>query len=81
MEKSVEQLASVKEKIAASEREIRRPAGSVTLVAVSKTFEATEIRPIRIGWRDGPWAEIADGLSEGEHILLNATITAGEQAR
>jgi multidrug efflux pump subunit AcrA (membrane-fusion protein) len=43
--------------------------------------QATEIRPVRIGWRDGPWAEIAEGLSQGERILLNATVTAGEEAK
>ncbi len=46
MEKSVEQLALVKEKIAATEREAKRAAGAVTLVAVSKTFEADAIRPV-----------------------------------
>ncbi len=37
---------SVREKIAAAEAEAGRNAGSVTLVAVSKTFEADEIRPV-----------------------------------
>jgi macrolide-specific efflux system membrane fusion protein len=43
--------------------------------------QATEIRPVRVGWRDGPWAEIADGLSNGERIVLNATITAREETK
>lgn len=46
MEKSVEQLLEVKGKIAAAEREAKRPAGCVTLVAVSKTFDADAIRPV-----------------------------------
>lgn len=46
MEKSVEQLAAVKAKIASAEREASRPEGAVTLVAVSKTFEAEQIRPV-----------------------------------
>jgi macrolide-specific efflux system membrane fusion protein len=37
-----------------------------------------EIRPIRVGWRDGPWAEIAEGLAAGERIFLNANATNGE---
>ena len=39
-------LATVRENIAAAEQEARRPAGTVTLVAVSKTFEADAVRPV-----------------------------------
>lgn len=46
MEKSVEQLALVKQKIGVAEQEANRPAGAVTLVAVSKTFDAEHIRPV-----------------------------------
>jgi pyridoxal phosphate enzyme (YggS family) len=46
MTSAVEQLGMVRERIAAAEREAGRPAGSVTLVAVSKTFEAEAIRPV-----------------------------------
>lgn len=46
MESSVEQLALVKQKIAAAEREANRPVGSAALVAVSKTFDAEHIRPV-----------------------------------
>ncbi|PWK76290.1 YggS family pyridoxal phosphate-dependent enzyme [Aminobacter sp. AP02] len=46
MESSVEQLALVKHKIGATEREANRPAGVVTLVAVSKIFDAEHIRPV-----------------------------------
>jgi len=60
-------------------RAIRQDAGR-SVVHVVNAGE-TEIRPIRIGWRDGPWAEIADGLSEGERILLSATFSNGEQAK
>ena len=60
-------------------RAIRQDAGRPVVHVVNGT--ATEIRPIRIGWRDGPWAEVADGLSEGERILLSATVTTGEQAK
>lgn len=46
MDDSVEKLASVKAKIVSAEREAKRPEGSATLVAVSKTFEAEEIHPV-----------------------------------
>lgn len=46
MDPVVARLAEVKSRIAAAEREAGRPAGEVTLVAVSKTFSADEIRPV-----------------------------------
>ncbi|WP_442581537.1 YggS family pyridoxal phosphate-dependent enzyme [Mesorhizobium sp. ASY16-5R] len=46
MSDAVSRLAEVKAKIAAAECEARRAAGSVTLVAVSKTFDAADIRPV-----------------------------------
>jgi hypothetical protein len=38
-------IAEIRRRIERAERAAERPAGSVTLVAVSKTFEADEIRP------------------------------------
>ncbi|MBN9068411.1 MAG: YggS family pyridoxal phosphate-dependent enzyme [Rhizobiales bacterium] len=46
MTDSVARLKAVKEKIAKAEAEADRPAGSVTLVAVSKTFAAEDIRSV-----------------------------------
>jgi pyridoxal phosphate enzyme (YggS family) len=46
MTDSVARLAAVKEKIAKAEAEAKRPAGAVTLVAVSKTFAAEAVRPV-----------------------------------
>ncbi|MER9963779.1 YggS family pyridoxal phosphate-dependent enzyme [Mesorhizobium sp. M0045] len=46
MASAVEQLFTVKTRIAAAEREAGRDAGAVTLVAVSKTFDAADIRPV-----------------------------------
>jgi hypothetical protein len=46
MQDSVERLNSVKETIAAAEKDTKRSEGSVTLVAVSKTFDAPDIRPV-----------------------------------
>jgi PLP dependent protein len=48
MTDAVEQLAAVRTKIAAAERQAGREPGSVTLVAVSKTFDATAIRPVLV---------------------------------
>ncbi|WP_353644197.1 YggS family pyridoxal phosphate-dependent enzyme [Mesorhizobium sp. WSM2239] len=46
MTEAVEQLAAVRTKIAAAESEAGREPGSVTLVAVSKTFDAAAVRPV-----------------------------------
>ncbi|OHV67357.1 YggS family pyridoxal phosphate enzyme [Mesorhizobium sp. LCM 4577] len=46
MTNAVEQLHAVKARIANAEREARREPGAVTLVAVSKTFTAEDIRPV-----------------------------------
>lgn len=45
MTDTLERLETVRNRIAAAEREAKRAAGSVTLVAVSKTFDAGAIRP------------------------------------
>ena len=46
MEDAVSRLNAVKANISAVEAERKRQAGSVSLVAVSKTFSADEIRPV-----------------------------------
>ncbi|MGQ2904067.1 MAG: YggS family pyridoxal phosphate-dependent enzyme [Neoaquamicrobium sediminum] len=46
MNEAVSRLETVKASIAAAEQEAGRPAGAVTLVAVSKTFDAEAIRPV-----------------------------------
>lgn len=45
MDDVIKRLAAVRQAISQAEQEAGRPAGSVTLVAVSKTFAADEIRP------------------------------------
>ena len=42
----VERLKTVRSAIAEAEQQSKRPAGSVKLVAVSKTFDAPDIRPV-----------------------------------
>lgn len=46
MNDAVSRLETVKATIASAEREANRTAGSVTLVAVTKTFPADDIRPV-----------------------------------
>jgi PLP dependent protein len=46
MNTSPERLATVKSHITAAEAKAQREKGAVTLVAVSKTFEADDIRPV-----------------------------------
>jgi multidrug efflux pump subunit AcrA (membrane-fusion protein) len=57
-------------------RAIRQDAGR-SVVHVVKG-DRPEVRPVRVGWRDGPWAEVTDGLAEGERILLDAPATSVE---
>lgn len=69
MSDAVQQLEMVKARIAAAEREANRAAGAVTLVAVSKTFDADAIRPVlaagqrvfgenRVQEAQGKWPEL-----------------------
>ncbi|MCQ1852159.1 YggS family pyridoxal phosphate-dependent enzyme [Neorhizobium galegae] len=64
-----ERLRDVKARIEKAERLSKRPAGSVTLVAVSKTFDAEDIRPViaagqrvfgenRVQESQGKWPEL-----------------------
>ncbi len=64
-----ERLRDVKARIEKAERVSKRPAGSVTLVAVSKTFDAEDIRPViaagqrvfgenRVQESQGKWPEL-----------------------
>ena len=46
MPNAVDQLFAVQSEIRKAEAEAKRPQGSVTLVAVSKTFDADTIRPV-----------------------------------
>lgn len=45
-ETAPQRLAEIRDRIAAAETGAGRAAGSVTLIAVSKTFEATDIEPV-----------------------------------
>lgn len=66
--------------LAVPARAIRQESGqSVVLVVVEGGVP--EVRRVRVGWRDGAWAEITEGLVAKERILLNAPATGAEQKR
>ena len=79
MTASVQIQLETRTALAIPARAIRQEGGRSVVHVVNG--QQTEVRPIRLGWRDGPWAEVADGLAEGERILLNATVNIGEQAK
>jgi multidrug efflux pump subunit AcrA (membrane-fusion protein) len=62
--------------LAVPTRAIRQDAGRSVVHVL--THEGPQVRPVRVGWRDGPWAEITEGLVEGERILLDAPSTSEE---
>jgi multidrug efflux pump subunit AcrA (membrane-fusion protein) len=61
-----------REVLAIPSRAIRQQDGrSVVYVIVNDRAEA---RPIRVGWRDGAWAEIVEGLDAGDRVLLDRPV-------
>jgi pyridoxal phosphate enzyme (YggS family) len=76
-----ERLQAVKEAIAGAEREAGREPGSVTLIAVSKTFDAAAIEPVldvgqrifgenRVQEAMGKWPELLERHSEASVHLI-----------
>ena len=85
-----ERLARVRETIAAATIEAKRLAGSVTLVAVSKTFDASEIRPAldadqrifgenRVQEAQGKWPQLRE-LYEGIELHLIGPLQSNKAA-
>ncbi|RWL91948.1 MAG: YggS family pyridoxal phosphate-dependent enzyme [Mesorhizobium sp.] len=81
MTNAVEQLHAVRTKIANAEREARREPGAVTLVAVSKTFAAEDIRPVieagqrvfgenRVQEAQGKWPSLREDFPDLELHLI-----------
>jgi pyridoxal phosphate enzyme (YggS family) len=81
MASAVEQLHAVKAKIAGAEREAKREPGAVTLVAVSKTFAAEDIRPVieagqrvfgenRVQEAQGKWPALRAAFADLELHLI-----------
>jgi pyridoxal phosphate enzyme (YggS family) len=76
-----ERLKDVTARIETVERQAKRPAGSVTLVAVSKTFDAEQIRPVilagqrvfgenRVQESQGKWPELKSETADIELHLI-----------
>jgi pyridoxal phosphate enzyme (YggS family) len=81
MEQAVAGLKTVKEKIAAAADAAGREPGAVTLVAVTKTFDASTIRPVieaghrvfgenRVQEAEGKWAELKAEFPDVELHLI-----------
>jgi RND family efflux transporter MFP subunit len=79
MTASVQIMLETRSVLAIPTRAIRQEGGR-SVVYVSNGLQ-TEVRPIRVGWRDGSWAEVVEGVAAGERILLNASATNGEKPR
>jgi multidrug efflux pump subunit AcrA (membrane-fusion protein) len=75
MTANVQIMLETRTVLAIPARAIRQESGR-SVVYISKGLE-TEVRPVRIGWRDGAWAEVVEGIATGERILLNASATIG----
>ncbi|WP_457152910.1 YggS family pyridoxal phosphate-dependent enzyme [Mesorhizobium sp. P5_C1] len=78
---AVQQFFAVKAKIAAAEREAGRDPGAVTLVAVSKTFDAADISPVieagqrvfgenRVQEAQGKWPALKETFADIELHLI-----------
>ena len=63
-------LAARKGVLAIPSKAVRRIEGK-TVVYVLVDGQP-QPRPVRVGWKDGRWTEVAEGLDEGETVLLSA---------
>ncbi|WP_265516270.1 YggS family pyridoxal phosphate-dependent enzyme [Nitratireductor luteus] len=81
MNDATDNLRNVRNRIAQAAREAGRPTDSVSLVAVSKTFEATDIRPVleagqrifgenRVQEAQGKWPELRREFPDIELHLI-----------
>lgn len=60
-------------------RAIRRDGGRN--VVTVRGADGDTVRPVRIGWRDGSWIEIVDGLKAGELVLLDPPPSTVEERK
>jgi multidrug resistance efflux pump len=63
--------------LAVPARAIRQEAGRSVVHVVQG--EASVARAVRLGWRDGPWTEVAEGVRAGERILVEAPARSAEE--
>jgi RND family efflux transporter MFP subunit len=79
MTASVRIALAPREALAVPTRAIRRDGGRNMVVV--RSDEGDMPRPVRVGWRDGTWIEIVDGLRAGERVLLDPPARAPEASR
>jgi RND family efflux transporter MFP subunit len=68
-----------REVLAVPVRAVRRVEGQ-SVVYVGDVARP-EARPVRVGWRDGAWVEITEGLEAGERVLLDVSAADTGNAR
>jgi multidrug efflux pump subunit AcrA (membrane-fusion protein) len=72
MTASVRFALSEREVLAVPTRAIRRDGGRN--VVFVRGDDGDIARPVRVGWRDGAWIEIVDGLRAGERVVLDPPV-------
>jgi RND family efflux transporter MFP subunit len=72
MTASVRFALAEREVLAVPTRAIRRNGGRN--VVFVRGDDGDVARPVRVGWRDGAWIEIVDGLRVGERVLLDPPV-------
>jgi macrolide-specific efflux system membrane fusion protein len=68
MTASVTILLDPREALAIPAKAVRRERGRPT-VHVRAGGEAVP-REVKVGWKDGPWVEVASGLAEGDEVYV-----------
>ena len=63
-------LAARKGVLAIPSKAVRRIEGKTVVYVLADS--QPQPRPVRVGWKDGRWTEVAEGLDEGETVLLSA---------
>ena len=63
-------LAARKGVLAIPSKAVRRIEGKTVVYVLADS--QPQPRPVRVGWKDGRWTEVAEGLDEGEIVLLSA---------
>jgi multidrug efflux pump subunit AcrA (membrane-fusion protein) len=72
MTASVRFALAEREVLAVPTRAIRRDGGRN--VVFVRGDDGDVARPVRVGWRDGAWIEIVDGLRAGERVVLDPPV-------
>jgi multidrug efflux pump subunit AcrA (membrane-fusion protein) len=76
---SVRITLEARQVLAVPARAIRREGGRSVVHVIERGEVVT--RMVRVGWRDGSWVEIAEGLRAGERVLLDPPAIFPESSR